>query len=55
MQNTEPKIIKVAAGILINSKNEVLISQRLSSQPWPKYWEFPGGKVEENESLEECL
>jgi 8-oxo-dGTP diphosphatase len=55
MQNTEPKIIKVAAGILINSKNEVLISQRLSSQPWPNYWEFPGGKVEENESLEECL
>jgi 8-oxo-dGTP diphosphatase len=55
MQNTEPKIIKVAAGILINSKNQVLISQRLSSQPWPNYWEFPGGKVEENESLEECL
>lgn len=55
MQNIEPKITKVVAGILINSNNDVLISQRLSSQPWPYYWEFPGGKVEENESLEQCL
>jgi len=55
MQNTEPKITKVVAGILINSKNEVLISQRLTSQPWPSYWEFPGGKVEVNESLDQCL
>ena len=44
MQNTEPKINKVVAGILINSKNEVLISQRLTSQPWPGYWEFPAVK-----------
>ena len=55
MLNTEHKITKVVAGILINSKNEVLISQRLTSQPWPGYWEFPGGKVEENESLDQCL
>ena len=55
MQNIEPKITKVVAGILINSKNEVLISQRLTSQPWPGYWEFPGGKVEVNESLDQCL
>ena len=55
MQSIEPKITKVVAGILINSKNEVLISQRLTSQPWPGYWEFPGGKVEVNESLDQCL
>ena len=55
MQNIEPKITKVVAGILINSKNEVLISQRLTSQPWPGYWEFPGGKVEGNESIDQCL
>lgn len=55
MQSIEPKITKVAAGILINSKNEVLISQRLTSQPWPGYWEFPGGKVEGNESIDQCL
>ena len=55
MQNTEHKITEVVAGILINSKNEVLISQRLISQPWPGYWEFPGGKVEPNESLDQCL
>ena len=55
MQNTEPNITKVVAGILINSKNEVLISQRLTSQPWPGYWEFPGGKIEKDETQKECL
>ena len=55
MQKTEPKINKVVAGILINSKNELLISQRLTSQPWRGYWECPGGKLEVDESLDKCL
>lgn len=50
--NSLPKI-NVTAGILYSS-GKVLLAQR----PEPKYdglWEFPGGKIEENESAEECL
>lgn len=45
-------MIWVAAGI-INGK--VLICQRNAEGDLPLLWEFPGGKLEEGESLEECL
>lgn len=55
MQNTEPKKIKVSAGILLDHNHNVLLTKRLASQTWPEYWEFPGGKLKTNESLDQCL
>lgn len=40
---------------LINEKNEVLISLRKNSSKYNDYWEYPGGKVENKESLETAL
>ena len=43
------------AGI-IRKNNKILIAQRKKNS-WmePNKWEFPGGKVEPNETYEECL
>ncbi len=40
---------------LINEKNEVLISLRNNSEEYKGFWEYPGGKVEKNESLHDAL
>ena len=37
---------------MINDKNEVLISLRQNRREYDGYWEYPGGKVENSESLE---
>lgn len=47
-------MIKVAVGIIFQ-ENRVLLCQRKSSARYALKWEFPGGKLENNESPEECL
>ena len=47
-------IFKIPAyvGIILKKDNSVLLVQRHSSSTWmPHYWNFPGGLLEENESL----
>lgn len=45
----------VACGIMCNEQNQILLGKRHSKGPYPNIWEFPGGKLEEGETLEECL
>lgn len=45
----------VVAGLLFNSQKQILISQRREDQEFPLMWEFPGGKIEPQESPEEAL
>ncbi len=40
---------------LINEQNEILISLRNGSKEYDGFWEYPGGKVEKNESLYDAL
>lgn len=40
---------------VIRDGEQYLICQRSEKMKSPLKWEFPGGKVEEGESLEECL
>ncbi len=40
---------------LINSENYVLISNRKNRSQFSDFWEFPGGKVEKQESLVDAL
>ena len=50
------KRIHVVAGIIWNEDgSKVLISLRPDHLHKGGYWEFPGGKVEQGESLEEAL
>ena len=45
---------KVVAAIL-KKKNFFLISSRPKGKMFENYWEFPGGKVEKDESLKQAL
>jgi len=45
----------VTCAIIINSQNQILVTQRSSTMHLPLKWEFPGGKIEENETPEACL
>jgi 8-oxo-dGTP diphosphatase len=48
-------LIQVAVAVIINDKDEVFISRRSADQHQGNKWEFPGGKVEENETVEDAL
>lgn len=48
-------IVQVAVGVIINASNEVLMTQRDLSLHQGGLWEFPGGKLEPNESIQEAL
>ena len=47
-------MIKVSVAI-IEKNEQILLCQRKRNSKYALKWEFPGGKVKENESLEECL
>ncbi len=48
--------IHVAVGVIYNSdKNKVLITKRTAKQHLAGLWEFPGGKVEQNEDVVSAL
>ena len=40
---------------LIERNGRVLCAQRSAAMPLPLKWEFPGGKREQNETLEQCV
>ena len=45
----------IALLALINENNEVLISLRKNRKEYNDYWEYPGGKVEKGETIEQGL
>ena len=49
------KEIVVVGGIIENSKEEILCALRPEGKSLGNMWEFPGGKVEENEKYEDTL
>ncbi|WP_299879618.1 8-oxo-dGTP diphosphatase MutT [uncultured Cocleimonas sp.] len=48
-------IIRVAVAVIINQNKEILIAKRSQDQHQGNKWEFPGGKVEANETSEDAL
>lgn len=52
---TNLKIIDVAVGVLVNPAGEVLFGQRPAGKPMAGFWEFPGGKVEADETIHAAL
>ena len=49
------KLVKVVAAIIENDQNEILCALRSPQMSIPNMWEFPGGKVEENEDIYSAL
>jgi 8-oxo-dGTP diphosphatase len=48
-------VIAVAAGCLVNERDEVLIAQRPAGKIAAGKWEFPGGKIEPGETARQAL
>ncbi|MAY02276.1 MAG: 8-oxo-dGTP diphosphatase MutT [Gammaproteobacteria bacterium] len=49
------KAVHVAVGIVFNDQQQVLIAFRSKDKHQGGLWEFPGGKVEADESVEQAL
>ena len=49
------KFIHVVGAIIENDKEEVFCALRSSNMSLPNLWEFPGGKIEKNETPEDAL
>ena len=55
MQIIEVKNIIVSTIALIDDENKILIGKRPVGKTFENLWEFPGGKVKKNETLEQAL
>ncbi|MFT5116614.1 MAG: 8-oxo-dGTP diphosphatase [Kiritimatiellia bacterium] len=50
-----PKQVHVAVGVLKNNQGKILVSKRAEHLHQGGLWEFPGGKVEQGESVFDAL
>ncbi|MGB1518467.1 MAG: NUDIX domain-containing protein, partial [Crocinitomicaceae bacterium] len=48
-------IITVICGIITNAEGKIFIARRKKDKSLGGKWEFPGGKIEKDETQEECL
>ena len=55
MQIIEVKNQLVSTIALIDDENKILISKRPLGKAFENLWEFPGGKVKKNETVEQAL
>jgi len=47
--------MKIVTAAIIRDENDFLIARRAPGQTHAGFWEFPGGKLEEGETPEQCL
>jgi 8-oxo-dGTP diphosphatase len=47
--------VDVAVGVLIDAQGRFLLTSRPEGKVFAGYWEFPGGKLEAGESVEQAL
>jgi 8-oxo-dGTP diphosphatase len=52
---SERRPVDVAVGVLIDPDGRFLLTTRPEGKVYAGYWEFPGGKVEAGESIEQAL
>ena len=48
-------VTEVAVGVLIRPDGDFLLTSRPRGKVYAGYWEFPGGKLEAGESIEQAL
>ena len=49
------QVVDVAVGVLVRADGDFLLTSRPPGKVYEGYWEFPGGKLEQGESVEEAL
>jgi 8-oxo-dGTP diphosphatase len=48
-------VVNVAVGVLLRASGEFLLTSRPPGKVYAGYWEFPGGKLEAGETVEQAL
>jgi 8-oxo-dGTP diphosphatase len=51
----ERQVVDVAVGVLLQADGQFLLTSRPEGKVYAGYWEFPGGKLEAGESVEQAL
>jgi len=51
----ERPVTEVAVGVLIDPQGRFLLTSRPAGKAYAGYWEFPGGKLEAGETVEQAL
>jgi mutator protein MutT len=46
---------RIGVAVIRNKQGQILIDRRLAKGEMAGLWEFPGGKIEPNETVEECI
>lgn len=49
------RVVDVAVGILVDRQGRLLLTTRPPGKAYAGHWEFPGGKIEAGESVEQAL
>ena len=52
---SEKKLVIVSALVLVDQDGRILICERPKGKFMEGFWEFPGGKLENNETPKNCL
>lgn len=52
---SDRKVVEVAVGVLLRPDGEFLLTSRPPGKVYEGYWEFPGGKIELGETVEQAL
>ncbi len=52
---TDRPVTEVAVGVLIDASGAFLLTSRPPGKVYAGYWEFPGGKLEVGETVEQAL
>jgi 8-oxo-dGTP diphosphatase len=54
-RSNDRKIVEVAVGILQSANEKYLMTTRPEGKVYAGHWEFPGGKLEKGETVQEAL
>jgi mutator protein MutT len=46
---------EIGVAVIYNAQGEILIDRRLEAGQFGGFWEFPGGKIEAGETIQECI
>ena len=54
-RSADRSLVQVAVGVLIREDGAFLLTSRPEGKAYAGYWEFPGGKLEAGETVEQAL
>lgn len=55
MPNTAADALHVAVGVILRDDGQILLARRAAHQHQGELWEFPGGKVDADETVQQAL